>query len=143
LRGSGVLDGIDPGNWIGDKGYIGLGMITPIRKPANRDLLDWEKEFNTAVNGIRWKIEQTIANLNLSSKQNWCVDCRLSAEKRVESESALVKRRRWFCAPGYLAISVAMVLMISWIEGNGGPLLIGVVLIGAGFASFLIVMKSD
>jgi hypothetical protein len=22
-------------------------MITPIRKPAFRDLLDWEKEFNT------------------------------------------------------------------------------------------------
>ena len=63
LRGSGILDGIDPGNWIGDRGYIGLGMITPIRKPPNRDLLDWEKEFNTAVNGIRWKIEQTIANL--------------------------------------------------------------------------------
>lgn len=63
LRRSGVLDGIDPGNWIGDKGYIGLGMITPIRKPANRDLLDWEKEFNTAVNSIRWRIEQTIANL--------------------------------------------------------------------------------
>ncbi len=63
LRGSGVLAGIDPGNWIGDKGYIGLGMITPIRKPANRDLLDGEKEFNIAVNGIRWRIEQKIANL--------------------------------------------------------------------------------
>jgi len=63
LRGCGILDGIDAGNWIGDKGYIGLGMITPIRKPPHRDLLDWEKEFNSAVNGIRWKIEQTIANL--------------------------------------------------------------------------------
>jgi hypothetical protein len=133
-----------PGHQSFVSGYIGLGMITPIRKPPHHELLDWEKEFNTAINGIRWKIEQTIANLNLSSKQNWCVDCRLSAEKRVESESALVKRRRWFRAPGYLAISVAMVLMIiGWIEGNGGPLLIGVVLIGAGFASFLIVMKSD
>jgi DDE superfamily endonuclease len=63
LRRSGVLDGIDATNWIGDKGYIGLDMITPIRKPPHCDLLDWEKEFNTAVNGIRWKIEQTIANL--------------------------------------------------------------------------------
>lgn len=63
LRESGVLDGIDPRNWIGDKGYVGLDMITPIKKQAHRDLLDWEKEFNTAINRIRWKIEQTIANL--------------------------------------------------------------------------------
>jgi hypothetical protein len=63
LRGSGALDGIDTQNWIGDKGYLGLGMLTPIRKPLHRKLLDWEKEFNTAINKIRWRIEQTIANL--------------------------------------------------------------------------------
>jgi hypothetical protein len=63
LRGSGVLDGVETQNWIGDKGYIGLGIITPIRKPLHRELLDWEKEFNTAINKIRWRIEQTIANL--------------------------------------------------------------------------------
>jgi hypothetical protein len=60
---SAVLDTLDPGNWMGDKGYIGKGMITPIRKPAHRDLLDWEKEFNTAVNRIRYLIERTIANV--------------------------------------------------------------------------------
>jgi hypothetical protein len=27
-----------------------------------RDLLDWEKEFNTQINKIRWVIEQVIAN---------------------------------------------------------------------------------
>jgi hypothetical protein len=32
LRLSGVLDGVDTQNWIGDKGYIGLNMITPIKK---------------------------------------------------------------------------------------------------------------
>jgi hypothetical protein len=37
-------------------------MITPIKKPPHRDLLDWEKEFNTAANKIRYLIEQTIAN---------------------------------------------------------------------------------
>jgi hypothetical protein len=31
-------------------GYLGLGMITPVRKPPHRELLDWEKEFNTAIN---------------------------------------------------------------------------------------------
>lgn len=60
---SGVIDTLDPSNWLGDKGYIGNDMITPIKKPAHRGLLDWEKQFNTAVNKIRYLIEQTIANL--------------------------------------------------------------------------------
>ena len=48
---------------MGDKGYVGNNMITPIKKPPHRDLLDWEKEFNTQVNKIRWIIEQVIAHL--------------------------------------------------------------------------------
>ncbi len=59
---SGVLSGVTSGSWIADKGYIGSGMITPIRKPAHRDLLDWEKEFNTAVNRVRYVVERAIAN---------------------------------------------------------------------------------
>ena len=62
LKISGVLETLQPGNWMGDKGYIGNDMITPIRKPAHRKLLDREKEFNTAVNKIRYLIERTIAN---------------------------------------------------------------------------------
>lgn len=58
-----VLTGVDAGNWVGDEGYVGNNMITPIKKPAHRDLLDWEKEFNTQVNKIRWIIEQVIAHL--------------------------------------------------------------------------------
>ncbi len=54
---------MNPGNWIGDKGYVGNDMLTPIKKPLHRGLLDWEKEFNTEVNKIRYVIEQTIANL--------------------------------------------------------------------------------
>ncbi len=59
---SDVLSGVASGRWIADKGYIGSEMITPIRKPAHRDLLDWEKEFNTAVNRIRYIVERAIAN---------------------------------------------------------------------------------
>jgi len=59
LACSGVVDTLDPGNWIGDKGYVGNDMITPIKKPPYRDLLNWENEFNTAVNKIRYLIEQT------------------------------------------------------------------------------------
>jgi hypothetical protein len=63
LTMSAVLDTLQPANWIGDKGYIGKNMITPIRKPAYRELLDWETEYNTEVNRIRYLIERTIANL--------------------------------------------------------------------------------
>jgi hypothetical protein len=62
LSESGVLLTMDPAGWVGDKGYVGNDMITPIRKPAHRKLLDWEKEFNKQVNKIRYVIEQTIAN---------------------------------------------------------------------------------
>ena len=53
---------LDPKNWMGDKGYIGNGMITPFRKPEGRELLDWQKEFNAKVNKIRWMIEQVISH---------------------------------------------------------------------------------
>ena len=62
LGESEVLLGTDPLNWIGDKGFVGNGMITPFRKPAGGKLLDWQKGFNTQVNKIRWVIEQIIAN---------------------------------------------------------------------------------
>ena len=37
-------------------------MITPFKKPPGGKLLDWQKEFNTQVNKIRYIIEQVIAN---------------------------------------------------------------------------------
>ena len=66
LGESGVLLTLDPGNWIGDKGYVGNGMITPFRKPANGKLLDWQREFNSQANKIRWVIEQVISHF-----KNW------------------------------------------------------------------------
>jgi hypothetical protein len=62
LRESGALTSDAAGNWTGDKGYVGTGMLTPIKKPAHRELLDWEKQFNTQINKIRYVIEQIIAN---------------------------------------------------------------------------------
>ncbi len=62
LGESGVLLTLDPADWMGDKGYEGNGMLTPFKKPAGRDLLDWEKKFNTQINKIRYVIERTIAN---------------------------------------------------------------------------------
>jgi hypothetical protein len=43
-------------------------MITPYRKPAGGELLDWQKEYNTEVNKIRWMIEQVISHF-----KNWSV----------------------------------------------------------------------
>ncbi len=63
LKISGVLDTLDTTNWIGDKGYVGAGMITPIKRRDKQELLPWQKEFNTAVNKIRYLIERTIAHL--------------------------------------------------------------------------------
>lgn len=60
LNASAILTGVNPENWVGDKGYIGNNMTTPIKKPPHRDLLDWEEEFNTQINKIRWTIEQVI-----------------------------------------------------------------------------------
>ena len=61
LNESGVV-AEEPRNWIGDKGYVGNNMLTPIKKPTHRDLLDWEKEFNKQINKIRYVIEQVVAN---------------------------------------------------------------------------------
>ncbi len=62
LRESGLLDILDPTRTMDDKGYVGNRMITPIKKLPKRELLDWQKEFNTQVNKIRYVIEQVIAN---------------------------------------------------------------------------------
>ncbi len=63
LRASGVLDTDFAGRWVADKGYLGSDTIHPIRKPIFRNLLDWEKQLNTDINRIRYKIERTITNL--------------------------------------------------------------------------------
>jgi hypothetical protein len=47
---------------VGDKGYVGSDMITPYKKPSGGELLNWQKEFNTQVNKIRYIVEQVIGN---------------------------------------------------------------------------------
>ncbi len=66
LRESGVLETIPEGalwSYIGDKGYLGLGMLTPQRKPYLGELTDNEKENNKTINSTRVIVEQSIANL--------------------------------------------------------------------------------
>jgi hypothetical protein len=62
IHATGLSAFLDNDNAVGDKGYLGTGIITPYRKPAGGELLDWQKEFNTAINEIRYVIERAIAN---------------------------------------------------------------------------------
>jgi hypothetical protein len=85
---SGVLQTMNPKNWIGDKGYIGNNMITPYRKPAGGELLAWQKEYNAEVNKIRWMIEQAISHF-----KNWTImhtDYRRPLKTFVTAISAIV-----------------------------------------------------
>jgi hypothetical protein len=62
MRQTGPNELLGDDNTIGDKGYIGAGITTPYRKPAGGELLDWQKEFNTSIDKIRYVIERTIAH---------------------------------------------------------------------------------
>lgn len=88
LDESGVLTGMNPKNWMGDKGYVGNDMITPFKKPAGGELLDWQKEYNSQVNKTRWKIEQVISHL-----KNWRIlstDYRRPLRTFAETISAVI-----------------------------------------------------
>ena len=74
LTESGLLDNNnDPSNddptrhpptrHIADKGYVGLGLITPAPKLPGLPLSEADKNVNRAIDQIRWRIEQVIANL--------------------------------------------------------------------------------
>ena len=63
IKESGFLAALDSQSHIGDKGYIGLGMITPAKKPAHGELTDSDKRNNTTINRVRYLIERVIANV--------------------------------------------------------------------------------
>ena len=63
IKESGFLEALDAAMHIGDKGYIGLGMITPIRKPTYGELTDTDKRNNTTINRVRYIIEHVITNI--------------------------------------------------------------------------------
>ena len=63
IQESGFLTTLNGQSHIGDKGYIGLGMITPAKKPAYGELADSDRRNNTTINRVRYLIERVIANL--------------------------------------------------------------------------------
>jgi hypothetical protein len=93
LDESGALLTLDPGDWTGDKGYVGRGMITPYKKPSNGKLLDWQKTFNSAINKTRAVIEQVISHL-----KNWRIlhtDYRRPLDTFPTTISAVVGLHFW------------------------------------------------
>jgi hypothetical protein len=62
MHETGLSELLGDDNAVGDKGYIGTGIATPFRKPAGGELLDWQKDLNTAINKIRYVIERAIAH---------------------------------------------------------------------------------
>jgi len=57
LDASGLLEGMDPSGWIGNKGYVGRGVITPHKKPPDGEPGEAAKEENKSVNRIRQVVE--------------------------------------------------------------------------------------
>jgi YD repeat-containing protein len=43
----------DASSALADKGYVGCGVTTPLRKPAGGELLDWQKDFNKSMRIMR------------------------------------------------------------------------------------------
>lgn len=54
------------GGGIGDCGYQGTGLVTPIKKKPNVDLVDSQQQFNASVASVRVGVEHAIAHI-----KNW------------------------------------------------------------------------
>jgi hypothetical protein len=50
------------GGGIADKGYIGTGMVTPMRKPRYGEFSAGDKEYNRQVSSLRAPVEQVIGH---------------------------------------------------------------------------------
>ena len=63
VRDSGLLEVLDAGNTLADKGYLGTGMLTPTRKPPGGQLTASHKNLNSQINALRAVVERAIAHL--------------------------------------------------------------------------------
>jgi hypothetical protein len=51
------------GSVVADKGFQGSGYVTPVKKPADRELYMREQEYNGQISSIRAPIERAVAHL--------------------------------------------------------------------------------
>ena len=63
VRDTDLLEVLDTANTIADKGYLGTGILTPVRKPPGGELSEGQKDFNAQINSLRAVVERAIAHL--------------------------------------------------------------------------------
>jgi DDE superfamily endonuclease/Helix-turn-helix of DDE superfamily endonuclease len=68
FRQTGLAEILDLDNTIGDKGYGGLGIDTPTKKPIGGELAESQKEENRVINSLRAAVERAVAHV-----KNWRV----------------------------------------------------------------------
>jgi hypothetical protein len=106
LKKSGLPGQSGTSVFCGDAGFIGSGIITPVRKPRRAEFEPWEKEYNKSIAKIRWVVEQAIANF-----KTWRIvhtDYRRPIETFSETISAVIAlhfytRLSHFCSWSALA----------------------------------------
>ena len=65
LRHTGLVEHMQHGKLIGDRGYIGVCDITPRRKPPGGHVSEDDKAYNHSVNKIRCVVEQKNAHIKV------------------------------------------------------------------------------
>jgi hypothetical protein len=63
IRLTGWQEILEDASWVADTAYTTTTAITPIRKPAGRDLTEPQKQFNHQVSSIRVAVERCNAHL--------------------------------------------------------------------------------
>lgn len=64
---------LDPNDVLADKGYQGLGLITPTKKPPNRELTDEDRQVNRQLNHHRVVVvERVIAHFKCGGHSLLC-----------------------------------------------------------------------
>jgi DDE superfamily endonuclease/Helix-turn-helix of DDE superfamily endonuclease len=51
------------GGVLADKGFIGAGYTTPVRKPQDRELYMREHDYNSQISSLRAPVERAVANV--------------------------------------------------------------------------------
>jgi DDE superfamily endonuclease len=91
LDESAALHALDPDDWTSDKGYVGRGIVSPIKKTTYRDMLDWEHEFNKGINSVRATVERVIAHPRTgrsSTAISWAAGTPISSPERRPAAKA-------------------------------------------------------
>ena len=63
IKATGLLEHVKNTPPLADKGYVGLELLTPDRKPAGAELTTTQKNANRVIGSLRAAVERAIAHL--------------------------------------------------------------------------------